>query len=61
MKFKYEVAGIFWRFKTWIKNQSGCKIQMLRSDNRTEYTSDQFNKFCEAAGIEHQLTTPYSP
>ncbi|WVZ06476.1 hypothetical protein V8G54_019822 [Vigna mungo] len=28
---------------------------------RLEYTSYQFNYFCEEAGIEHQLTTPYTP
>ena len=34
---------------------------MLRSNNGIEYTSEKFNKFCEDAGIEHQLTTPYTP
>lgn len=61
LRFKSEVAGIFWRFKQWIENQSGCTIQILRSDNGKEYTSDQFNQFCEEAGIEHQLTAPYTP
>jgi len=32
----------------------------MRSDNSKEYTSTQFNLFCED-GIEHQLTTPYIP
>ena len=36
-------------------------MQILRSDNGTEYTYDKFSKFCEDAGIEHQLTTPYTP
>ncbi|RVX06666.1 hypothetical protein CK203_029563 [Vitis vinifera] len=26
---KFEVAGVFWKFKTWIKNQSGCRIKNL--------------------------------
>jgi len=61
MKFKAEVANIFGKFKAWIETQSNCKIQVIRSDNRTEYTSEKFNRFCEDAGIEHQLTAPYSP
>jgi transposase InsO family protein len=61
MKFKSEVAHIFWKFKAWIETQSKCKLQVIRSDNGTEYTCEQFNKFCEDAGIEHQLTAPYSP
>ena len=52
---------MFMKFKTWIENQSSCKIQILRSDNGKEYTSEQFNLLCEEAGIEHQLTVPYTP
>ncbi|KAE8666818.1 hypothetical protein F3Y22_tig00112491pilonHSYRG00346 [Hibiscus syriacus] len=61
LKFKSEVAGVFWKFKAWVENQSGCKIQVIRSDNGKEDTSEQFNIFCEDAGIEHQLTAPYTP
>ena len=61
LTFKYEVADVFWKFKQWIENQSGCTIQMLRSDNGKEYTSNKFNQFCEEVGIEHQLTAPYTP
>lgn len=61
LKFKHEVASIFWRFKKLVENQSGLKIQTIRSDNGKEYTSEKFNLFCEEAGIEHQLTAPYIP
>lgn len=61
LQSKSEVAGVFWKFKLWIEKQSGCMIQALRSDNGKEYTSAQFTMFCEEAGIEHQLTTPYTP
>lgn len=43
---------MFWKFKTWIENQSGCRVKVIRSDNGTEYTTDKFVKFCEAAGID---------
>ncbi|KAL6349072.1 hypothetical protein AAG906_033728 [Vitis piasezkii] len=36
-------------------------MQVIRSDNGTEYTSEKFNKFCEDAGIEHQMIAPYTP
>ncbi|XP_043805248.1 uncharacterized protein LOC122721479 [Manihot esculenta] len=59
--FKSEVAGVFWNFKNWIEKQSGCKIQTLKSDNGKEYTSATFSKYYEEAGINHQLTAPYTP
>lgn len=61
LKSKSDVTGIFWEFKTWVENQSGCELHVIRSYNGTEYTSDKFNKFCKEAGIEHQLTVPYTP
>lgn len=61
LKQKLEVAAVFWKFKAWVENQSDYKIKVIRSDNGTEYTSDKFNKFCEDAGIEHQLTATYTP
>ena len=61
MKQKLEGAGVFWKFKARVENESTCLIQTVRSDNDKEYTSATFNRFCEEAGIEHQLTAPYTP
>ena len=61
LKFKSKVARVFWKFKKMVENQSGCKIQVLRSDNEKEYASKEFNLFSEQASIEHQFTTPYTP
>ncbi|XP_022853192.1 uncharacterized protein LOC111374707 [Olea europaea var. sylvestris] len=58
---KSEVVGVFWKFEKMVENQSGCKIQVLRSNNGKEYTSAEFNLFCDEAGIEHQLIAPYTP
>jgi len=61
MKYKPEVADIFWKFKAWVEKQSTYKIQVIRLDNGTKYTSEKFNKFNKKEGIKHQLTTPYTP
>ncbi|KAL4387584.1 hypothetical protein GQ457_09G023340 [Hibiscus cannabinus] len=61
LKFKSDIAGAFWKFKRMVENQSANHIQILSSDNGKEYTSDNFNAFCEEADIEHQLIAPYSP
>jgi hypothetical protein len=34
---------------------------VLRTDNGGEYTLNEFNAFCQEAGIVHQLIVPYSP
>ena len=61
LKQKSEVAGIFRKFKARVENESACLIQTIRSDYGKEYTLVTFNRFCEEAGIEHQLTAPYTP
>ena len=53
MKQKLEVAEVFLKFKRWIENQSSYKIQVIRSNNGIEHTSQRFNSFLEEAGIEH--------
>nr|CAN63433.1 hypothetical protein VITISV_033829 [Vitis vinifera] len=58
---KSEVADVFLRYKAMVENQSEYRIKVIRSNNGTEYTSEKFNKFCEDAGIDHQLTAPYTP
>ncbi|KAI5353004.1 hypothetical protein L3X38_005896 [Prunus dulcis] len=40
---------------------SGYKVKKLRSDRGGEYTSNEFNKFCDEMGMERQLTVAYSP
>ena len=59
-KSKIEVANIFWKHKALVENQSRCRLRTIRSDNGKEYANDTFHKFCEEAGIEHQLTVSYT-
>ena len=47
LKFKSEVVGVFWKFKKMVENQSGCKIQVLRSNNGKKNTP-QKNLICFA-------------
>ena len=61
LNFKSKVADVFWKYKALVENQSGAVIQVIKTDNGTEYTSERFNNLCEEAGIEHQLTAPYTP
>ena len=61
MKYKSEVAGSFWKFKKNVEYQSRCRLQAIISDNDKEYTSLEFNLYCEDVGIEHKLTARYTP
>ncbi|KAK2404761.1 putative mitochondrial protein [Trifolium repens] len=58
---KAHTFNVFKKFRAMVESQSGCKIKMLRSDNGKEYTSNEFNRFCEDMGIVHQLTVSYTP
>jgi transposase InsO family protein len=47
--------------KAQVKNLTERKIKVLRSDNRGEYTSKDFNNLCIEAGIKREYTVPYNP
>jgi hypothetical protein len=61
LKDKSETLEKFKYFKALVENESGCKIQCLRTDRGGEYTSNAFNSFCISHGIKRQLTTAYTP
>ena len=56
-----EVLNKFKEFKAQVKNLSGRRIKILRSDNGGEYTSTKFNDFYKEARIKRELTVPYNP
>ncbi|KAM1744384.1 hypothetical protein ACFX11_011278 [Malus domestica] len=58
---KSEVFGAFKKFKAAVEKESGCKIKAMRSDRGGEFTSKEFQEFCEANGIRRPLTVPRSP
>ena len=39
-----------------MKNQTGRKVKVLRSDNRGEYTSKKFKDYLASKSIKHQLS-----
>ena len=45
LEHKSKVAQVFWKFKARVENESGCRIQNLRSDNGKEYTFESFINF----------------
>ena len=51
----------FQEFKALVENQTERRIRALRSNNRGEYTSKEFDEYCRQEGIRRQLTVPYTP
>ncbi|KAE8684274.1 hypothetical protein F3Y22_tig00111146pilonHSYRG00032 [Hibiscus syriacus] len=52
---------VFKKFKAAVERESGRKIKAMRSDRGGEFTSREFQEFCEANGIRRPMTVPRSP
>ncbi|OUC43997.1 integrase core domain protein [Trichinella nativa] len=61
LKNQNEVLDAFMDFKSHAENQTGNKIKTLRSDNATEYCSENFQKFLRVNGIRHETSVQYTP
>ena len=61
MKYKDEVFNKFKEFKALIENYTEKKINIFRSDNGGELTSNEFKELCKDLGIKRELTTTYNP
>ena len=59
LKQKSEACNAFKTFKAFVEKQSGCKIKALRTDRGQEYLA--CTDFFEQHGIQHQMTTRYTP
>jgi len=61
IKTKDEVLSHFREFKAQVENMAGRKIKVLRTDNRGEYTSNEFIDFYKMAGIKREKIVAYNP
>ncbi|CAL9003955.1 unnamed protein product [Prunus brigantina] len=44
-----------------VELQSGFKVKCVRSDKGGEFTSSEFDRLCEEAGIQRQFSMAYTP
>jgi len=58
---KSEAFAVFKNFKAHVEKETNSFIKALRTDRGGEFTSQEFNNFCEVNGIRRQLTTAYTP
>lgn len=61
LKTKEGVKGIFEEFKALHERQLGKFIKILRSDNGSEYVTNELDEFLRCNGIIHQTSNPYTP
>ncbi|MCO5581485.1 hypothetical protein L7F22_035370 [Adiantum nelumboides] len=61
LKAKSDVFAIFQHYVSMVENETGCKVQTLRTDRGCEYMSGAFKDFLGKKGIKHQCTMPYTP
>lgn len=61
LKRKSDALKVFKEFKHNAETQTGCVLKTLRTDNGTEYLSNEFKNFLISAGISHQTTVCYTP
>ena len=61
MKNKDKVFSKFKEFKALIKNHIEKKIENFISDNRGEFTSNEFKELCKESRIKRESSTPYNP
>ncbi|MCO5574939.1 hypothetical protein L7F22_028734 [Adiantum nelumboides] len=61
LKAKSDVFAFFQHYVSMVENETGCKVQTLRTDRGGEYMSGAFKDFLGKKGIKHQCTMPYTP
>jgi transposase InsO family protein len=58
MKQKSEVFACFRDFYAYIQNRFNIGVQIIRTDNGTEYVNHEFGNFLSEKGVLHQTSCP---
>ena len=61
LKDKSETYTKFYNWYKQIHNIFEKEIKYIKTDNGTEFTSNNFKNFCREKGIIHLYSTPYTP
>jgi hypothetical protein len=61
LKHKSEVLQCFQDFHKLVSNQFNAKVQIICTDNGTEYVNNEFMSYTSDHGIIHQTTCPSTP
>ena len=61
MRHKDEVFTCFEIFCSYVKTQFNVQVQVIRTDNGTEYINKPFAAFLSSQGILHQTSCPDTP
>jgi transposase InsO family protein len=58
---KSEVASCFKKFAKRAQNKFEVKLKKIRSDNGKEFDNTNIEAYCDEVGIEHEVSTTYTP
>ena len=58
---KNQVFQLFKKFHAMVEREKGKSLKCLRTDNRGEYTSNEFENYCSEYGIRHEKTVLGTP
>ncbi|WVZ93262.1 hypothetical protein U9M48_039257 [Paspalum notatum var. saurae] len=61
MEFKDEAFGFVRDLILRLRNESHKALRAIRSDNGGEFRNSRFENFCRDLGLEHQVSSPYTP
>nr|GEU72256.1 ribonuclease H-like domain-containing protein [Tanacetum cinerariifolium] len=56
-----ETSSILKTFVTGLENQLSLRVNVIRSDNGTEFKNSDLNRFCEIKGIKREFSVPRTP